>query len=74
MQPGGHADGEADLRAVALREAQEETGMHSLRLAQSEIYDVRTFEISPYGNDPAHIHYDICYLLYADREESPTRQ
>src|SRR5436189_5059843 len=27
LQPGGHADGQADLSAVALREATEETGI-----------------------------------------------
>ena len=30
---GGHADGEADLAAVALREAQEETGLQRIETA-----------------------------------------
>ena len=33
FQPGGHADGDANLPAVALREAAEETGLEGLRVA-----------------------------------------
>ena len=32
LQPGGHADGDANLAAVALREATEETGIEGLRI------------------------------------------
>jgi len=32
FQPGGHADGQADLAAVALREAEEETGITGLEV------------------------------------------
>jgi len=32
LQPGGHCDGDTDVRAVALREAVEETGLASLAL------------------------------------------
>ncbi|MEX2168912.1 MAG: NUDIX hydrolase [Pirellulales bacterium] len=33
LQPGGHADGQTDVAAAALREAVEETGLSSLRFA-----------------------------------------
>ena len=33
LQPGGHADGQTDVAAAALREAVEETGLTSLRFA-----------------------------------------
>ena len=39
LQPGGHADGDADLARVALREAQEETGIADLRL-DGGIFDI----------------------------------
>ncbi len=34
LQPGGHADGQTDIAAVALREAQEESGLQQLELQQ----------------------------------------
>jgi hypothetical protein len=33
LQPGGHADGEEDVVRVALREAEEETGLAGIALA-----------------------------------------
>src|ERR1700754_2727768 len=44
LQPGGHADGQADLGAVALREATEETGIDGLVLMRPAIdLDIHTF-------------------------------
>ena len=40
LQPGGHADGEEDVLNVALREAQEETGLKHFKLLQEEIFDL----------------------------------
>ena len=37
LQPGGHADGQADLSEVALREATEETGIDRLRVVRPAI-------------------------------------
>ena len=31
MQPGGHADGDENIFSVALKEAEEETGLTSLK-------------------------------------------
>src|SRR5436305_5487357 len=39
LQLGGHADGDGDLLAVALREAQEESGLTRLRPVATAIYD-----------------------------------
>jgi 8-oxo-dGTP pyrophosphatase MutT (NUDIX family) len=66
LQPGGHADGDPDVAAVALREAQEETGLTSLRLASSPIFDVDIHEIPTRKDVLAHLHYDIRFLLEAD--------
>lgn len=68
LQPGGHADGEHDLAAVALREAQEETGLHGLRV-QPEIFDIDRHRIPERGLEPEHWHYDVRYVVRATGDE-----
>ena len=70
LQPGGHADGDPDVAAVALREAQEETGLTSLKLVTDRIFDVDVHEIPLRKDVPAHLHYDIRFLLEADPSEA----
>lgn len=72
LQPGGHADGDPDILRVALREAREESGLTSLRAVSEEIFDVDAHEIPARGAEPAHIHYDIRFLLEANRREALT--
>lgn len=67
LQPGGHCDGDGDVASVALREAHEETGLPGLRLWNDSIFDVDAHEIPARGDEPAHVHYDIRYLIQADR-------
>lgn len=67
LQPGGHADGNSDLRAVALQEVWEETGLQA-RLAQAQIFDIDVHPIPARGQDPLHDHYDVRFLLEADPE------
>jgi 8-oxo-dGTP pyrophosphatase MutT (NUDIX family) len=69
LQPGGHAEGERDARAIARREAHEETGLTRLRDAQDGIYDVDVHVIPARGSEPEHAHYDIRFAFYADRSE-----
>src|SRR5699024_10792704 len=71
FQPGGHADGDMNLAAVALREATEETGMADLRIALPAI-DVDIHEVEPPTEDP-HLHLDLRFLVIAPegaREEA----
>ncbi len=74
LQLGGHADGETDLEAVALREAREESGMDGLRIAAPDApglpLDVDVHLIPERGTEPAHLHYDLRYLLVASHDES----
>jgi 8-oxo-dGTP pyrophosphatase MutT (NUDIX family) len=70
LQLGGHADGEGDLRSVALREAREESGLEAFEFALREIYDVDVHEIPARGDEPMHLHYDVRFALYA-RDETP---
>jgi 8-oxo-dGTP pyrophosphatase MutT (NUDIX family) len=68
FQPGGHADGDADILRVALRETVEETGLDSaaVRLVSSEIFDVDIHNIPATGQDPRHEHIDIRFLVEID--------
>jgi len=69
LQPGGHADGDWDMPAVALREAWEETGLGSLRLDSPSIFDFDITPIPARSDMAAHAHLDVRYLLSADRAE-----
>ena len=73
MQPGGHADGDLDLLAVALREAREESGLTSIAPVSGEVFDVDIHEIPPFKDIPAHYHFDVRFLLVADDSEAPYR-
>ena len=68
LQPGGHADGDADLAAVAKREAGEETGLTDLELS-TEIFDLDRHEIPARGQEPAHWHYDMRFVVRATGSE-----
>jgi len=66
LQLGGHADGDADLGAVALREAGEESGLQGLVL-EPAIYDLDRHWIPPRGADPGHWHYDVRFVVRATK-------
>lgn len=63
LQPGGHADGDANLAAVALREATEETGIDGLTVVVPAV-DVDVHLVAPPTEDP-HLHYDVRFLVLA---------
>ncbi len=67
---GGHADGESDLLAVALREAREETGIRQIRPVTSDIYSVEVLPVNAHVKRgqfvSAHLHLNLTYLLEAD--------
>lgn len=69
LQLGGHADGEADLLAVALREAQEESGLKVVRAVRTEIFDIDRHLIPARKAEPEHWHYDVRFLIEADPAE-----
>lgn len=69
LQPGGHADGDENVARVAEKEAREETGLQSIRLANPNILDLDIHSIPARGTDPEHLHYDIRFLFTAEPEE-----
>lgn len=69
LQLGGHADGDVDLARVALREAEEESGLSGL-VAEAEIFDLDRHEIPARGSEAAHWHYDVRYVVRATAGEA----
>lgn len=69
---GGHADGEEDLLAVAIREAEEETGVTGIVPIKDGIYSLEILTVDGHEKRgayvPSHLHLNITYLLEADEE------
>lgn len=71
LQLGGHADGSWDLADTAMREAQEESGLHDLRwLDGQEPADLDIHLIPSRGEEPEHWHYDVRFVLVATCPEA----
>jgi 8-oxo-dGTP pyrophosphatase MutT (NUDIX family) len=69
LQLGGHADGDRDLANVALREAEEESGLAGLQVDRS-IFDLDRHWIPERGDVPGHWHYDVRYVVHAGASEA----
>ena len=68
LQLGGHADGDEDLARVALREAEEESGLRGLRV-EPEIFDLDRHWIPQRREVPGHWHYDVRFVVHAEGSE-----
>jgi 8-oxo-dGTP pyrophosphatase MutT (NUDIX family) len=68
FQPGGHADGDADILRVALRETAEESGVdpQHVRLLSEDVFDVDIHSVPAHGEDPPHDHIDVRFLVEID--------
>jgi 8-oxo-dGTP pyrophosphatase MutT (NUDIX family) len=69
LQLGGHADGDADLARVALREAEEESGLHDL-VVEPAIFDLDRHRIPARGDEPEHWHYDVRFVVRTRGDET----
>lgn len=63
LQPGGHADGDSDVLAVAMKECCEETGLDELAPVSTAIFDLDIHPIPARGEVPSHLHYDVRFLI-----------
>lgn len=77
LQLGGHADGDRNLARVALKEAEEESGLSGLVLEDGALFDIDKHWIPERRDVPGHWHYDARYVVravgseqYAISEES----
>ncbi len=70
---GGHADGERDLRAVAIREAQEEIGVRHLHPVVDGIFSLECLTVDGHEKRgvyvPSHLHLNVTYLLQAEETD-----
>jgi len=69
FQLGGHCDGESNVLAVAIKEAQEESGIHAIVPVSEKIFDVDVHLIPERSGEPAHYHYDIRFMLMVESDE-----
>lgn len=67
---GGHADGDRDLLAVALREVREESGLEEVRVLSPDIYSVEILTVDGHEKRgsyvSSHLHLNVTFLLEAD--------
>ena len=68
LQLGGHSDGDSDLAQVALREAEEESGLTDL-IVELEIFDLERHVIPARGAEPEHYHHDVRFVVRATGNE-----
>ena len=70
---GGHADGERDLLAVAVKEAKEETGVQTITPVSEDIFSIEILTVDGHVKRgkyvPSHLHLNVTYLFEADEEE-----
>jgi 8-oxo-dGTP pyrophosphatase MutT (NUDIX family) len=64
LQLGGHCDGDANLAAVALREATEESGIEGLAIDPMPV-DLDVHTIPARKGEPEHLHLDTRFLVHA---------
>lgn len=69
FQLGGHCDGESDVLNVAIKEAQEESGIENIVPVIKTIFDIDVHIIPGNIKEKEHYHYDIRFLLKVDSNE-----
>lgn len=73
---GGHADGEQDLLAVALREVREESGLRQVAPVTENIFSLEVLTVDGHEKRGAyvssHLHLNVTYLVEGDDREPLT--
>ncbi len=71
FQLGGHCDGDSDVLAVAIKEAQEESGIVGIAPVALEptIFDIDIHWIPEHKEVKGHWHYDVRFLLQVTTDE-----
>jgi len=70
---GGHNDGDEDFLSVAIKEAQEETGVVNIVPMNKNIQGIDTIYVSNHMKNgkliPDHVHMNVTFFLIADETE-----
>lgn len=70
---GGHADGDHDLLAVAVREVREESGIRNVTPVSDDIFSLEILTVDGHEKRgeyvSSHLHLNVTYLLEADDTE-----
>jgi len=69
VQLGGHCDGNAHVLDVAVKEAQEESGIMAIEPLSPEIFDIDIHFIPANQKEKKHYHYDVRFLLHVTSDE-----
>jgi 8-oxo-dGTP pyrophosphatase MutT (NUDIX family) len=73
---GGHNDGDPDCLKVAIKEAQEETGISNIVPYTDDIIGIDVIYVFHHIKNgtyvPDHLHLNVTYLLIASEDETPT--
>ena len=72
LQLGGHCDGDPNILNVAIKEAQEESGMKAITAIMDSIFDLDVHFIRTNSKEMGHYHYDLCFLLQAQKSDELT--
>ena len=67
---GGHADGDADLCSVAVREVKEESGIEEVKLLSDQPFSLEILSVDGHVKRgkyvTTHLHLNVTYLMEAD--------
>lgn len=66
LQLGGHTDSDPDVLSVAIKEAEEESGLVGFKHLGAGIFDIDIHPIPERKGEPEHLHYDVRYVLRVD--------
>ncbi|MFC1870772.1 NUDIX hydrolase [Candidatus Dependentiae bacterium] len=69
FQLGGHCDGDPNVLAVAIKEAQEESGILGISPIHETIFDIDIHLIPANKKEKEHFHYDVRFLLQVTSDE-----
>jgi 8-oxo-dGTP pyrophosphatase MutT (NUDIX family) len=70
FQLGGHCDGNSNVVEVAIKEAQEESGIMGIESLSKSIFDIDIHLIPANKKEKEHYHYDVRFLLHVINDEN----
>ena len=69
LQLGGHCDGNSNVLDVAIKEAQEESGIVAIEPLSESLFDIDIHLIPANKKEQEHYHYDVRFLLHVTSDQ-----